>query len=580
MNIKKGLPPQMKLLRNMKIGRKISMLIVIAILGMAIIGYNGFNAMVTANKDAEIMYEKNFQDMKKIGDLLIYITLAQVKIESYIIDPKSETALKVLAEAYDGYEQIWSNIANVDNPGEEQKAALSTLEESYNNFKAGIEEIKELVDAGKTDAAWERFQQLENNELETLRGHIVEMQNKCNSDADTLIDAIRNNSTANSFSIILTIILAILILSVLSFVIIRDIIKNLDLMTADFERMRDGDFTIKSEKKSERKDEFGIIYNELLETKFHLRALLRSVTEAAEHIAASSEELAASADQSAQASSQVASSAQDVVDAIGEQQAAVSESKESMERVNSASAAVKEEAQRVSAISKEAARHAADGVVSVESSVKTIRDVEVMVSESADIVNLLGKRSKEIGDIVVAISSIADQTNLLALNATIEAARAGEHGKGFAVVAEEISKLANESQLSTEKIGSLIKTIQEDTERAVSSMTSGRDAVLEGTSTVENLKEVFGQINELVSGVNGQMDAVVESINDMANEGQNIARNVTEINELSDKVAEDMENVSASTEEQSASTEEIAASSESLAGLAQEQQAALASFKF
>ena len=57
-----------------------------------------------------------------------------------------------------------------------------------------------------------------------------------------------------------------------------------------------------------------------------------------------------------------------------------------------------------------------------------------------------------INDMVAQILDIASQTNLLSLNASIEAARAGEQGKGFAVVAQEIAKLATNSSDTAEQI--------------------------------------------------------------------------------------------------------------------------------
>ena len=69
-----------------------------------------------------------------------------------------------------------------------------------------------------------------------------------------------------------------------------------------------------------------------------------------------------------------------------------------------------------------------------------------------------------INDMVAQILDIASQTNLLSLNASIEAARAGEQGKGFAVVAQEIAKLATNSSDTAEQIQAICGEINTNIE--------------------------------------------------------------------------------------------------------------------
>ena len=206
--------------------------------------------------------------------------------------------------------------------------------------------------------------------------------------------------------------------------------------------------------------------------------------------------------------------------------------------------------------------------------------VERIVNNSAGTVDKLGQRSKEIGQIVEAISGIADQTNLLALNAAIEAARAGEHGRGFAVVSDEVRKLAEESLSAAQKIATLIKDIQNDTDDAVQSMHEGSIAVREGTQSVEQLRTNFDNIGVASQNMADASQNMVRELDVVSNDTDNIKTRSMKISDASAKVSTEMESVSAASQQQSASAEEIASASDALANLAQDLQTSLQRFQY
>ncbi len=569
----------MKIIENMKLSLKILILVLVGAIGMAILGISGVASIKKADADMDNMYSRKLKSIQLLGNEINEMRMMQIRVIKHILDPDDKEIEQSLEVSISTYEEIWPEYAEVGSMAQNVSEHLPDAEKAWENYKAEIEKTKSLVNEGKTEEAWEYYKTVEAGATQELLNQLQTLEEIAKENADVLKEETDARSQGQLGLTITLIVICFAILAVFSVLIILDVMNIVKIFLVEIEKMKNGDFRL-SDRKFVRKDEFGVMAHSLHDMKVHLAELMKQVSTSAEQMAASSEELAASADQSAQASSQVAESAQVVVELIDGQIVAVKESNQSLEKVNAAVEQVKQEATKVAAETKNAAERSADGKKSVDSSVATIKNVETLVTESSEIVNQLGIRSQEIGEIVDAISSIADQTNLLALNATIEAARAGEHGKGFAVVAEEVSKLASESQLSTEKIASLIKGIQNDTQKAVNSMNSGREAVLEGTRSIEGLKGVFDEINTMVEEVSDQMTTVSESVTTLVGEATLIATGVQAINKHSDKISDNMETVSAATEEQSASSQEIAAASEALASIAQDQQDSLSHFQF
>ena len=201
------------------------------------------------------------------------------------------------------------------------------------------------------------------------------------------------------------------------------------------------------------------------------------------------------------------------------------------------------------------------------------------VIASSDVVAKLGERSKEIGNIVEVISGISGQTNLLALNAAIEAARAGEHGHGFAVVAEEVRKLAEESQQASKQIGELIHSIQEETERAVAAMETGRDEAEKGRENVAASGKGFSEIRVMIDRIQESSGTIKETMGELSRRSGKISDATTLIHQAASKVASESQTVSAATEEQAAGMQEIASSSRGLSDMAHDLNAAAAKFK-
>ncbi|MBI5056944.1 MAG: hypothetical protein HZB61_10060 [Nitrospirae bacterium] len=187
---------------------------------------------------------------------------------------------------------------------------------------------------------------------------------------------------------------------------------------------------------------------------------------------------------------------------------------------------------------KEASELAAKGGGVVAETINGMNRISRSVNESANTIEALGKRSRQIGEIIKVIDDIANQTNLLALNAAIEAARAGEQGRGFAVVADEVRKLAERTTSATGEISGMIKSIQQETQNAVSSMHSATKEVESGVNMANQADDSLKQIVASVQDVMDMVQQIDVAAKQQSSTGEDVSTNLQEISNENQRTAE------------------------------------------
>jgi methyl-accepting chemotaxis protein len=209
---------------------------------------------------------------------------------------------------------------------------------------------------------------------------------------------------------------------------------------------------------------------------------------------------------------------------------ATEESTESMKDINDAIRELSIRSNDISEHSNMTLQLTKEGDVKLKESMDSMEKFNHTINTTFNGIKVLGEKSDEISTIVKVITGISEQINLLALNAAIEAARAGEHGKGFAVVADEVRKLAGQSSDSALEVSNIVKNIQSETERVVSSMKQGT--------------EEFAVTNEKISEIAEMFDKILSTTKTIAENNMNSSASTEELSSSSQQVTLAMDKIS------------------------------------
>ena len=506
----------MMFFKNMKIGTKLMIFMVIMELLIVGVAYHG----ITVARDTDATYREIMADdvaasanayemgmhfqHARANMLLVLRSDDPAKKQEYT------AAMEKNLDEADECLKVLQQTAKSD----QAKTEIATLTTAYNNFRQSTasylrQQAVQPLESGARTAVATNY--VKNDEA--IADKLHEIADMGYDSAKKRDIAISEELDRDVIAIVMVALAMVLASAAAGILFNRDVKNRLIQLSESADRIADGDLA--TEVVTSTGDELGDAAASFEIMRQRIREVLVEINHGAD---------------------QVAAGAQNVSDASVALSQGASEQAASVEQLSAS----------ISEIASQTASNAQNAEKANELTVGTRSRAEMGNQELQEMLAAMEEinaSSVNISKIIKVIDEIAFQTNILALNAAVEAARAGQHGKGFAVVAEEVRNLAARSAKAAKETTDMIEGSMEKVE-------AGRGIA---HKTAQALSEIVGDVASVAG--------IVASIAKASNE-QKLA--LEQINQGVQQVSQVVQSNSSTSEEAATASQHLSAQADSM----------------